>query len=428
MALKRSNAAAASKEKKSFKVWWDEQPAARRKNIMLLSGLVGFMLIAFLVVGGSDEPKEKATARGKIENAMLPGSAAKDLGVSGLTNEVRSTKDQNRELENKVARLEANIERFQGSNAEDRLTREQKLESEMQRLSLELETMKAKNAKPVGPAGPGMAPQGQAGQVVAGPAVGEFKSYSEPEQPKPIQTTERKTEQKRESARSGSSEFYIPSGTIIQGVLLTGVDAPTSKSALKDPVPVLARVKDLAILPNLFRADVRECFVLMDAVGDLASERAMMRSSNISCVRRDRSVVDVPIQGYLVGEDGKAGMRGTLVSKQGAALAKATMAGLADGLSQAYSKQSDLLLPGTGGSSGDTGGSSTFESGIYGGASSALDRIAQYYLDLADQLHPVVEIESGRKFTLVVVRGRTLAPLNSESNSNSAQGARYGSR
>lgn len=427
MALKRSNAAAASKEKKSFKVWWDEQPAARRKNIMLLSGLVGFMAVAFLVVGGSDEPKEKTTARGKIENAMLPGSAAKDLGVSGLTNEVRSTKDQNRELENKVARLEANIERFQGSNAEDRLTREQKLESEMQRLSLELETMKAKNAAQGVPAVGGSVPPGQVGQAgPVGPAVGEFKSYSEPEQPKPI-STERKTEVKRESAKSSNSEFYIPSGTIIQGVLLTGVDAPTSKSALKDPVPVLARVKDLAILPNLFRADVRECFVLMDAVGDLASERAMMRSSNISCVRRDRSVVDVPIQGYLVGEDGKAGMRGTLVSKQGAALAKATMAGLADGLSQAYSKQSDLLLPGTGGSD-TSGGSSTFESGIYGGASSALDRIAQYYLDLADQLHPVVEIESGRKFTLVVVRGRTLAPLNSESNSNSAQGARYGSK
>lgn len=415
MALKRANNPV-STEKKSFKAWWEEQPAARRKNIMLMAGLGFVLLVAFMVVGGSeDSGSSKKTAKGKIENAMLPADAAKDLGVSGLTGEVRETRDQNRELENKVDRLEASLDRMAGSaGTEERATREQKLEQELLRLNNEVEAMKLRGGVPNAggqPVKPGAV--GAAGPI--GPSVGEFKSYSEPEPPKPIEATPAggvSASNVRPSSVKDKTvkEFYIPSGTILQGVLLTGVDAPSGKSALKDPVPVLGRIKNLAILPNYYRADVRECFVLLDAVGDLPSERAYMRSSNISCVRKDRSVIDVAIQGYVAGEDGKAGMRGTLVSKQGAALAKASLAGLADGLAQAYSGQSDVIYGGNQGQSQQE----MFTQGAYAGASSALTNIADYYLEQAEQLHPVIEISSGRKFSLIVVRGRTMAPVDSD--------------
>ncbi|MGD6497744.1 TrbI/VirB10 family protein, partial [Xanthomonas citri pv. citri] len=51
------------------------------------------------------------------------------------------------------------------------------------------------------------------------------------------------------------------------------------------------------------------------------------------------------------------------------------------------------------------------QSGAFGGASTALDRIAEYYLNLADQMHPVIEIDAGREVTLVFVRGISLPPL-----------------
>ncbi|WP_267118659.1 TraB/VirB10 family protein, partial [Xanthomonas sacchari] len=115
---------------------------------------------------------------------------------------------------------------------------------------------------------------------------------------------------------------------------------------------------------------------------------------------------DAKLEGWVVGNDGKAGVRGRLVSKQGAVLARASLAGLADGISQAFSGNVRGQLPGTG-----MDPDYTMQSGAFGGASTAMDRIAKYYLDLADQIHPVVEIDAGREVTLVLVRGITLPAL-----------------
>ena len=136
-----------------------------------------------------------------------------------------------------------------------------------------------------------------------------------------------------------------------------------------------------------------------------------MRLTNISCVRRDRAVIDVPIAGYAVGEDGRAGMRGRLVSKQGQVLAKAVMAGFAEGLSSAFGGQNQNLFSPAG---QDINYGSLPEAGAIGGASSALDRVAAYYLSLADQMHPTVEIDSGRRVTLVLLKGRQLATLSGD--------------
>ena len=104
-----------------------------------------------------------------------------------------------------------------------------------------------------------------------------------------------------------------------------------------------------------------------------------------------------------MGEDGRAGMRGRLVTKQGEAIRKAMLAGFADGVSRAFGGGSQIQNQSGGTDYGQAG-----QAGFVGGASTALDRIAQYYLDLADQLHPIVEIDSGREVTLVLLKGREM--------------------
>jgi conjugal transfer pilus assembly protein TraB len=147
--------------------------------------------------------------------------------------------------------------------------------------------------------------------------------------------------------------------------------------------------------------------MLLEAVGDLPSERAMMRTNGMSCVRQDRTVIDVPVQGFAVGEDGKAGLRGLVVSKQGQAISKAMLAGFADGVSRAFGGNNNQMSNLGGGEL--PSGSDIGTSGVMGGASSALDRIAQHFLDLAEQLHPVIEINSGREVTVILTQGRTMA-------------------
>ncbi|PIV81625.1 conjugal transfer protein TraB, partial [bacterium CG17_big_fil_post_rev_8_21_14_2_50_64_8] len=46
-----------------------------------------------------------------------------------------------------------------------------------------------------------------------------------------------------------------------------------------------------------------------------ATERAQLRTETLSCVREDGRVIEAELEGYAVGEDGKVGMRGRLVSK-----------------------------------------------------------------------------------------------------------------
>jgi conjugal transfer pilus assembly protein TraB len=47
-------------------------------------------------------------------------------------------------------------------------------------------------------------------------------------------------------------------------------------------------------------------------------------------------------------------------------------------------------------------------SGISGGVTTALDRVASYYLQLADQITGVIEVPPGRAVSLVVLRGTEL--------------------
>ena len=130
------------------------------------------------------------------------------------------------------------------------------------------------------------------------------------------------------------SQYLLTAGSILEGVLLSGMDAPTSAAAKKNPYPALIRIKKEAILPNYYRQNVRECFVIVSGFGELSSERARLRTERVSCVRNDGTVMESDISGYVTGEDGKVGVRGRLVTKQGAVIAKSLAAGALAGFGE----------------------------------------------------------------------------------------------
>jgi conjugal transfer pilus assembly protein TraB len=211
------------------------------------------------------------------------------------------------------------------------------------------------------------------------------------------------------------SEIFIPAGSLLSGYLLNGLDAPTGKGARKEPFPVLTRLKDEAILPNRYRADVRECFLIAAGYGDLSAERAYLRGETISCVRDDGGVIEVPIDAYAVGEDGKLGLRGRVVSKQGQLLANALLAGFARGFSDAFGRnQVPVILTGGAAALGQTTpfqrafSDQAMEGGALKGAGYAMDRLAHYYMDLAENLFPIIEVDATRKIEFIVQRGTAL--------------------
>lgn len=418
--------------KQSLRDRWEAMPAKTRKSLTVVGALGAVLLLSSLVIF-SDTGGGNRKTNNRIDNALLLNDGSKDLGSAAIANEVGDLGRRMREMEGENARLKSRLER-QNTDA-GVASPDARFQSELTELRRQIADMQKNGVggpqrpgqtpaapstpnQPNRPVRPGVSPSSTrpaglenngAGEGAPAPmaAYGGIRTIMAEEPAKPAEVADAK--------RPQTPSMYLPTGAMMTGVLLSGVDAPTGKSAIKDPIPVLARVKHDAILPNRYKADVKECFALLEARGDLASERAMMRLSNLSCVRRDRSVIDIPMSGYAIGEDGRAGMRGRLVSKQGQVLAKAMMAGFAEGISRAFGGQNQGL-------NGLTGGQVDYgqvpEQGLVGGASSALDRVAAYYLSLADQLHPTVEIDAGRRVTVVLLKGREMQSLAVAGNRN----------
>jgi len=188
-------------------------------------------------------------------------------------------------------------------------------------------------------------------------------------------------------------------------VLLGGLDAFTGGHAQANPQPVLIRLTDNTILPNRFRAAYRECFVIAAGYGDIASTRALLRTETLSCVRPDGQALEVKIEGTVNGEDGKVGIRGTLISKQGQMLANALMAGIMSGIGQGLSTANTSYSTSAFGTVSSSSGSEAMRAGVGSGVGRALDRLAQYYIKLAEQTFPVVEIDAGREVDVVITKG-----------------------
>ena len=132
-------------------------------------------------------------------------------------------------------------------------------------------------------------------------------------------TTNNATPGSPSTADTRTVSTFLPV-SFTRGTLLGGLDAPTGGQAQSNPHPVLIRLSDNSVLPNRFRGEYRDCFVIAAGYGDISSERAYLRTENLSCVRPDGATLEVKIQGSVYGEDGKVGMRGRLVTKQGQTL------------------------------------------------------------------------------------------------------------
>ena len=207
-----------------------------------------------------------------------------------------------------------------------------------------------------------------------------------------------------EGSDKKSRDSFLPV-SFTRGQLIGGLDAPTGGQAQGNPHPVLIRLSDNSVLPNRFRAEYRECFVIGAGFGDISAERAYIRTELLSCVRPNGDPLEVKIQGSIFGEDGKVGMRGKLVTKQGQMLANALLAGVVSGIGQGFALASTTTSTSALGTVATASGTDAVVAGFGAGIGKALDRLAQYYIKLAEQTFPIIEIDAGREIDVVLTKG-----------------------
>ena len=208
-------------------------------------------------------------------------------------------------------------------------------------------------------------------------------------------------------AASPKAETYLPTGTFFRVQTMNGLDAPAGGLAQSNPQPMLMLVTDYGNMPNSFRADVKHCFVIGSAWGELSAERAMARTETLSCVRPNGDVIDVPIAGFVVGPDGRNGFRGRVVSKQGQVLANALWVGMLGSFGDVAKQvnSTPVVIAGTLATQQTPSTSDVLRRSALGGAGESAKSLAQYYITLADKLYPVVEVNAGQSAEIVLTRG-----------------------
>ncbi len=205
-----------------------------------------------------------------------------------------------------------------------------------------------------------------------------------------------------------SMKFTIPAGSFFKVVLLNGVDAPTGMGGKASPYPVIARVLTDSVLPNRFFADMKGCFVVGAATGELSSERVIMRFTKISCVTRTGKVIEKSITAFIAGEDGKYGLIGRVVSKAGAQLGRVLLAKFVESAGNILTLQSQTIATSGLGTVTTINPEDATKAALYSGFAGAAKSLAEYYLRLADQIFPVIEVNAGRQGDVVLLQNLTI--------------------
>lgn len=219
--------------------------------------------------------------------------------------------------------------------------------------------------------------------------------------PKKKGRIERKSYVKKGNAND--SRFYIPSGAFSNAIILEGADANASVTAqTTDVAPMMFKLTGKLHLPANNRSEkLKGCFVTAGTYGDISSERAIVRLERLSCVINGKHI-DQAVKGH-VAFYGKNGIKGTPIMRNGKMLGLAFMSGAMGGLGGAVSQVGSTTV-GIGATS-TVGLNDVARQAIGGGASTAANKMADYYIQRAEQYHPVIPIGSANRVEVVFQDG-----------------------
>ena len=212
--------------------------------------------------------------------------------------------------------------------------------------------------------------------------------------------------QPQQKNKSKEKVVYLPP-SFVQADLLTGFDAFVGLQGQSNPTRLLLRLRDLAVLPNDVKANLKGCFVIAEAYASLADEKAHVRLLRLTCLSKDgRAVIDEPVEGWVVDANGEIGLRGHVYAEMNKYLWRFFIAGSASGISQMYA---------TAASNGTIGGLNALWSapslmqllrvGLASGVAETSKELADFYMALAKQALPVIEVLPGKRVTVIFSKG-----------------------
>ena len=406
--------------------------AVRRRQLLLFSVVAAVLLVAVAAWLGMGGGKERAPAGGIEAEIAGPDAAEKvwtrrsEARLGGIETQIREMQQEARTLRADNDRLRARLE-ADAADARSVIDRQAALIDELRR-----------GLPGQAGAGQGNAPDGDPwfrGQTPAAVQPGGDPQSAAPIPGRMIETFELEGAPQSSAAdprtgpgsRSGAGpelvadavtkpvSAWLPAGAHAEAVVLAGVDASAGVSSQGDPRPVLLRITGPAwtAAPSgsgdgaALAVDVDGCTVTGAAHGDLSSEKVYVRFRTMTCAGPEPgTVIETEVAGFVAGS-GKTGVRGPVVSREGALVEKAFLAGLVSGIGQGVAQafQPQAVATGTGAAAANSGLGDIGRAGLGAGASSAGQKVADYMIRRAEQYQPVVQLQAGTKVTLVFLEG-----------------------
>ena len=412
--------------------------AVRRRQLLLFSVVAAVLLVAvaaWLGMGGAKAP----APRGGIEAEIAGPDAAEQVWTRRSEARLGGIETRLREMEQDARRLGADNERLRAKLEADAADARRVIDRQAATID-ELE----RRLQPHSGDAPAGAPAGDPwfrGQAVpprdGGPApapaataplIERFELEGEPRS---------SAADPRNGPRSGPDlvadavakpvSTWLPAGAHAEAVVLAGVDASAGISSQGDPRPVLLRITGPAWTAAAggaaLEVDVDGCTVTGAAHGDLSSEKVYVRFRTMTCAGPEPgTVIETAVAGFVAGS-GKTGVRGPVVSREGALVEKAFLAGLVSGVGQGVAGAFQPQAVATGGSAAvaNTDLSDIGRAGLGAGAASAGSKVADYMIRRAEQYQPVIQLQAGTKVTLVFLEGARIDGRAPQAQSNGGE-------
>ena len=402
--------------------------AVRRRQLLLFSAVAAVLLVvlaAWLGMGGGGTP----APRGGIEAGIVAPDAAEQVWTRRSEARLGGIETQLREMRQEARRLAADNDRLRTKLERDTADARTVIDRQAAVMD-ELERRLRAPAQPGTAPGSGTAADPYFRVPSSASSAGGEAQTRQAAPARMIETFELEggPRSSADDARTGPElvadavakpvSAWLPAGAHASAIVLAGVDASAGISSQGDPRPVLMRITGPAWTAAedgvALAVDIDGCTVTGAAHGDLSSEKVYVRLRTMTCAvpgpgtgERPGAVVETDVAGFVAGS-GKTGVRGPVVSREGALVEKAFLAGVVSGVGQgaAQAFQPQAVATGAGGAAvANTGLGDIGRAGLGAGASSAGQKVADYMIRRAEQYQPVIQLQAGTKVTLVFLEG-----------------------
>ncbi|HAW7121025.1 MULTISPECIES: TraB/VirB10 family protein [Enterobacteriaceae] len=198
------------------------------------------------------------------------------------------------------------------------------------------------------------------------------------------------------------NQIQLPVG-FMKAKLLVGVNALTGEFGSENPQTLMFRVQAPAQLPNFIKMNLRGCFAIANANGNLSSERIIVLPVSMNCMTMDgRYIVEGQVKGFVSDRDGKRDMSARVVSRAGRLLAGTVLAKSVEAFANVIGNQSIQQNVSPLGSVNTINPDEAVKNGAATGVAGGFTEVSKYLLNLAQQTSPALETGPGKDVMLFI--------------------------